>query len=112
MDFGYPRWRQHQRQVSRLITTNKIFKLRYCTIAIFELNIEIAFFKMGSLINPPMVKPPTGLRPWLMGLLAAGGLLIIFFWQCLPSPLFNESTSTVLLDRKGQLLGAQVAPDG
>jgi penicillin-binding protein 1C len=35
-----------------------------------------------------------------------------WFITCLPERLFNDSTSTVLLDRKGQLLGARIADDG
>lgn len=41
-------------------------------------------------------------------------LLIFLIWyaQCLPAKLFNDSTSTVLLDRNGVLLGAKIASDG
>jgi len=35
----------------------------------------------------------------------------ILFWNCLPSPLFNASYSTVILDRNGELLGASIAQD-
>lgn len=40
--------------------------------------------------------------------------LILLFWylNCLPEKLFNDSTSTVLYDRNGNLLGAQIAEDG
>jgi penicillin-binding protein 1C len=37
---------------------------------------------------------------------------IIWYIQCLPEKLFNDGTSTVLLDRSGNLLGAKIAPDG
>lgn len=42
------------------------------------------------------------------------GLIGFFFWytQCLPARLFSDSTSTVLLDRNGKLLGAKIATDG
>lgn len=38
--------------------------------------------------------------------------LAIWFWLCLPSPLFRSPVSTVLLDNKGNLLGAKIADDG
>lgn len=43
-----------------------------------------------------------------------GGILLVFFiWLfCLPERLFDKPTSTVLLDRDGQLLGATIAADG
>lgn len=42
------------------------------------------------------------------------GLPLFFIWyvNCLPEHLFDDSTSTVLLDRKGNLLGAKIAADG
>jgi penicillin-binding protein 1C len=36
----------------------------------------------------------------------------IWFYNCLPAPLFRSPVSTVLLDRNGQLLGATIAADG
>lgn len=39
-------------------------------------------------------------------------VFIVYFWFCLPNQLFNAPTSTVLLDRSGQLLNAQIASDG
>lgn len=38
--------------------------------------------------------------------------LIIWFICCLPNPLFNDSYSIVLNDRKGNLLSAKIAEDG
>jgi penicillin-binding protein 1C len=38
-------------------------------------------------------------------------LSAMLFWNCLPSPLFDASYSTVILDRKGELLGASIAED-
>ena len=35
----------------------------------------------------------------------------IFYWQCLPEPLFDKSVSTVMLDRNNQLLAAHIAKD-
>lgn len=35
-----------------------------------------------------------------------------WFWQCLPSPLFSERTSTVIEDHSGALLSARIATDG
>lgn len=35
-----------------------------------------------------------------------------WYINCLPDQLFTEPTSTVLLDRNGNLLGAKIAPDG
>lgn len=39
-------------------------------------------------------------------------ILGIWFWKCLPSPLFSEPTSTVLEDHSGTLLSARIATDG
>lgn len=44
-----------------------------------------------------------------LGLLLVAGIAYYF---CLPSPLFERPVSTVLLDKKGQLLGAKIATDG
>jgi len=38
--------------------------------------------------------------------------LILLFIFCLPSPLFNDPYSTVVLDRNGELLGVKISPDG
>ena len=40
------------------------------------------------------------------------GLVLIAYWFCLPSPLFDDPTSMVLEDNKGNLLGARIATDG
>lgn len=42
------------------------------------------------------------------------GFIVFGFWyvNCLPDRLFNDSTSTVLLDKDGHLLGAKIAGDG
>lgn len=39
-------------------------------------------------------------------------VLCIWFWLCLPSPLFKDQTSTVLEDGSGKLLAARIAGDG
>jgi penicillin-binding protein 1C len=39
-------------------------------------------------------------------------ILCLWFWFCLPSPLFNNPTSTVLEDSNGNLLAARIADDG
>lgn len=39
-------------------------------------------------------------------------LLIIVYWIILPNPLFKVPYSTVVYDKKGELLGARVASDG
>ena len=36
----------------------------------------------------------------------------IVWWFSVPSQLFDDPTSTVLLDRNGKLLGARIAKDG
>lgn len=41
-----------------------------------------------------------------------GLLLLGWYLTCLPEQLFDAPTSTVLLDRDGELLGAHIAPDG
>lgn len=37
---------------------------------------------------------------------------LVLFWFSLPSPLFKDPNSTVLLDRDGELLGAKISSDG
>ncbi len=44
--------------------------------------------------------------------LAALFLFLTWYAFCLPARLFPENTSTVLLDKEGNLLGAQIAKDG
>ena len=44
--------------------------------------------------------------------LAIGLLLLIWFAICLPDPLFETPTSTVITSSDGKLLGARIAPDG
>ena len=39
-------------------------------------------------------------------------IFLIWYAQCLPDELFHDSTSTVLVDRNGNLLGARIADDG
>src|SRR5574343_1633718 len=39
-------------------------------------------------------------------------LFLSWYILVLPSQLFNDPTSTVLLDRNGELLGARIADDG
>lgn len=39
-------------------------------------------------------------------------ILLLWFWFCLPDPLFNTPASTVLLDKNGKLLAAKIADDG
>ena len=38
-------------------------------------------------------------------------MVIILFWFALPSPLFQDPLSTVLLDCNGNLLGAKISDD-
>lgn len=45
-------------------------------------------------------------------LLAFFFILFVWWWFCLPKELFNDPTATVLLDKNGQLLNAQIAEDG
>lgn len=46
--------------------------------------------------------------------LSLAGLVLFLSWyvNCLPEKLFNDGTSTVLLDQDGNLLGARIADDG
>ncbi|UGU17607.1 penicillin-binding protein 1C [Sinomicrobium kalidii] len=39
-------------------------------------------------------------------------ILLIAYYLCLPEPLFNTPTSTVIESRNGELLGARIAKDG
>jgi len=45
-------------------------------------------------------------------LLLVAVAFVPWYITCLPQPLFSKSTSTVLLDKNGQLLGAKIAEDG
>ena len=39
-------------------------------------------------------------------------ILPVWWWFCLPKPLFQSGYSTILLDKDDQLLGARLADDG
>lgn len=39
-------------------------------------------------------------------------VLLIWFWFCLPQPIFNTPYSSLLFDKNNTLLAAQIAPDG
>ena len=39
-------------------------------------------------------------------------LILIIFWNSLDFPLFKDSTSTVVITEKGELLSARIADDG
>ena len=52
----------------------------------------------------------TGWRKYIVGVIFL--TLSIFFIFCLPAQLFNKPTSTILLDKNGQLLSARIATDG
>ena len=53
--------------------------------------------------------PFKGFRWWALSALVL--LCLLLFWRCLPSPLFNDPFSRVLLDREGKLLCASLAAD-
>ncbi|MFZ4520906.1 MAG: penicillin-binding protein 1C [Bacteroidales bacterium] len=38
-------------------------------------------------------------------------VLLVLFWFCLPTPLFHDPLSTVILDRDGNLVGARISAD-
>ncbi len=38
-------------------------------------------------------------------------MAVIFYWQCLPTPLFNKPVSTIMVDAHGELLAAHIATD-
>jgi len=40
------------------------------------------------------------------------GSLLVWFWFCVPRPLFDDNYSTVLESREGELLGARISADG
>lgn len=46
---------------------------------------------------------------WILAALLA---VLVFFYFSLPSPLFDDPTSTVVYDRDGRLMGARIADDG
>lgn len=51
-------------------------------------------------------------HPKAAGCIACTAFLAVAFLNCLPSPLFDSPTCTVLLDREGCLLCATIADDG
>ena len=55
-----------------------------------------------------------GKRPQQTIWFACGFLfvLIVLWWNLLPTPLFDKPYATVLLDRKGEIIDMQVAADG
>lgn len=56
---------------------------------------------------------PKKYKRWLKRLfLLCFILFIAWYVQCLPKVLFNDPTSTVVLDRNRELLGAKIAADG
>ncbi len=53
------------------------------------------------------------IRLWQKRLLSLAVVIFtLWYVNCLPDQLFNDPTSTVLLDKKGNLLGAKIADDG
>ncbi len=50
-------------------------------------------------------------RPAALSAAALAALALIWFWRCLPDPLFQSPLSPVLLARDGTLLAARVADD-
>lgn len=49
---------------------------------------------------------------WKYLFLSAGAVIFCIWLFCLPEDLFDDPTSTVLLDKNGNLLGATIASDG
>ncbi len=43
---------------------------------------------------------------------ATAFVFLLWFWFCLPNPLFQTEHSTVVFSDEGHLLGAKIAPDG
>ena len=69
--------------------------------------------------NPTIIHWDKAINQWSNNIpnITKGYLFIISiflytFWQILPSPLFNDPTSTVINDRNGLLLGAHISADG
>ncbi|MEL6255835.1 MAG: penicillin-binding protein 1C [Bacteroidota bacterium] len=62
--------------------------------------------KAGKFLKRKLGKTP--MRVWHILL----GLIMLAYLNVLPHPLFKDSTSTVILDREGKLLGARIAKDG
>ena len=59
------------------------------------------------------MKPSKGIIKILKDLILLSFLVFTHWYAfCLPEKLFSNPTSTVLLDRKGVLLGAKIAEDG
>lgn len=49
---------------------------------------------------------------WKYITLGIAFVFAIFFWNCLPSPLFQKANSLVVTAANGELLGAKIAKDG
>ncbi len=56
-------------------------------------------------------RPKYRFKAWHLMLLMAC-LCIFAYWRSLPKDLFSDPYSTVIVDRKGNLLGARIAADG
>lgn len=50
-------------------------------------------------------------RSWYL-FLVFGVAMFTWYWNCLPKVLFDQPTSTILLDRDGNLLAANISGDG
>ncbi len=66
--------------------------------------LKHAIVRVGTSVKTNITKHPFR---WGIGL-----VLFLSFYFCLPRKLFQEPTSTVLLDRESRLLGARIASDG
>ncbi|MCM5662428.1 penicillin-binding protein 1C [Galbibacter mesophilus] len=66
--------------------------------------------KSGSVKNRKQRKGPFRTKRRRI-LIIAAVLLLVGYYFSLPKPLFDSPFSTVILDKKGQLLGAQIAKD-
>jgi len=67
------------------------------------------FYHMNDVKKSLRQRP--GLKIILLSIALLGLMLGTWFWNCLPSPLFDVPLSTVLLDLDGKLLSAVIAED-
>jgi len=60
------------------------------------------------------IQRPVFSRKWLHRIVTLSVFIILFlvYWLSFPDPLFDDSTSTVIEDSEGELLGAKIADDG
>ncbi len=76
-------------------------------------SLKVRFEELRFYIRHELCKRTITRRQKLRGAIATTlAILLLLFYFCLPSPLFDDGYCTVLFDRDRELLAATIAPDG